>query len=317
MAPPDAPDLDVRALLRSAHAPRVGLPGQRVFARAFVPAFLLFTLLPWYSPAPSATALAARTSFVLLLSMVLIWCAEQLYPVRREWNARGGSGWRALLRDFIYLFGVTQLTALLVRAVEPHLSWLCREAGLRPLWPTGAPLTLKVALAFLLMELSSYWIHRAAHRFTPLWQFHSTHHVIAELNGLKSVRTHPVDNLVFYMCRTAPLLLLGAGTEELVAATYFGGVLGILSHANIQVRHPWLGWVLNLPDCHVLHHSAEVEESQSNFGCHTVLWDRVFRTYRAPREGPLTLGVHPLGARTLWQELAWPLYRSVSAPPRS
>ena len=309
-----------------ARTPRVSrplAPGHALFRCLFVPALLGLSLVPWlFSPRPGQWALASTsrpgaTAMVLLLSMLLIWLAEQLYPQNPGWNARlfsDPSGWRRLGRDAIYLFGVTQLTAYLLVATGPLLESAVALAHVRALWPAGAAFPVKVLLAFFLAEFFSYGFHRAAHRSRILWQFHSTHHFLTELNGLKSVRTHPVDNLLFYVCRTAPLLLAGAGAEELVAATFFGGVLGILAHANLRVSDWGLGLLVNFPQVHAVHHSAKLAESNCNFGCHTVLWDRVFRTYqRAPVD--LVLGVAPVGPRSLWQELAWPFFRWVS-PPR-
>jgi len=178
------------------------------------------------------------------------------------------------------------------------------------LWPASLPFAARVALVFLIVELFSYWYHRAAHRFAFLWGFHSTHHVLTVVTGLKALRTHPIDNALFYIPRTLPLVFIGAGAEELLAATWFGCVLGILSHANIDVQDGGLGWFVNLPRFHLVHHSSNLEESNSNFGCHTVLWDRVFGTFRASK-GEALIGVTPVRVRTLWQELIWPFYRSV------
>ncbi len=290
------------------------MPGRALFRHLFVPALLAFSLMPWLTRSRdgawgwSAAARPGATALVLAVSMLGIWMAEQIFPRHPEWNARlfadAGRGWRRLGRDCFYLFGVTQLTALLLSAVDPLLA----NVRFAQAWPSGAPFAARVALAFFAVELCSYWIHRAAHRSRLLWQFHSTHHLVTELNGLKSVRTHPVDNLVFHVCRTVPLLALGAGPDELVAATYFGGVLGILAHANLDLSDRGLGLVFNLPHVHAVHHSADLAESNSNFGCHTVLWDRVFRTYRLPVGAPV-IGVAPVGPASAWQELVSPFFR--------
>lgn len=286
----------------------IAAPGHAVFRPLFLPALLCFSLTPWLVP-PAARAGAMAT--VLALSMLFIWMAEQLYPINREWNARlsAPGGALRLLRDGIYLFGVTQLTAYLIAASEPWLR--VGFAGPLVAWPASAPFVVRVLLAFLAIELFSYWVHRAAHRFALLWQFHSTHHFVTELNGLKSVRTHPVDNVVFYVARTVPLVIVGAGIDEVVAATYFGGVLGIFAHANVSVSARGLGLFFNFPQTHAAHHSSVLAESNTNFGCHTVLWDRVFGTWCAAPAAPVALGVAPVGRRTLWQELIWPFYRRV------
>src|SRR5439155_13982721 len=82
-------------------------PGHAVFRHLFVPVLLGLSLTPWLAP-PSARPGAMAS--VLLLSMLFIWMAEQRYPINREWNARllAPGGALRLLRDGIYLFGVTQ-----------------------------------------------------------------------------------------------------------------------------------------------------------------------------------------------------------------
>lgn len=40
-----------------------------------------------------------------------------------------------------------------------------------------------------------------------------------------------------------------------------------------------------------------------NFGCHTVLWDRVFRTFDDGAQAPGALGVKTDAPRSVWREL--------------
>jgi sterol desaturase/sphingolipid hydroxylase (fatty acid hydroxylase superfamily) len=262
------------------------------------------------------------TSSVLLLSIVLLWCAEQAHPANPEWNyrllapgERGWSGWERLGRDLLYLFVVTQVTALLIFLTSSQLESALKSRGFgfgisHSLWPDALPFPLRVLLAFLLMELSSYWLHRAAHCSGFLWRFHSTHHAVTELTALKALRTHPLDNVLFYVARYVPLLLLGAGSEEVVTVVYFGAILSLLAHSNIDVAEGVLGLVVNFPRYHSVHHAADLAASGSNFGCHTILWDRLFGTFRRPAEGSWAVGMQPVGTRTLWQELIAPLYRA-------
>jgi sterol desaturase/sphingolipid hydroxylase (fatty acid hydroxylase superfamily) len=266
--------------------------------------------------ARSANLGVGAVSLGLLAWIVLIWCAEQIYPANEAWNYRllssGALGWNRLRRDLFYLFYVTFGTTLLLDFTSARIRAAIERVGDHfVVWPRGAPLALRIGLAFLLVELLSYWFHRAAHRFRFLWQFHSTHHVVTELGGLKATRTHPIENLLFYLVRCAPLMLIGAGSEELVGAISLGSFLGILAHANLSLAEGPLGLVINFPRYHAVHHSSRWEESQSNFGCHTILWDRVFGTFRRCAIEPLEIGVQPLGRRSLWQELGWPFYRWV------
>lgn len=298
---------EFQAALRARAAPR-RFPGLAVFRILFVPLLILGV--------GGALLWRPVVALVLPVSIAVIWLMEQLYPARPEWNPRpfsqGAGGLKPLGRDAVYLFGVTALTTFVLRISDLQMKPLLAGAHLPVLWPSALPLALKAVLAFLLVELASYGVHRAAHRIPLLWQFHSTHHGVTELNALKALRTHPVDNLVFHVFRVAPLWVLGAGLEELVVALSFGGVLGVLAHANLDVSDRWLGAFFNLPRAHAAHHSLRFKESNSNFGCHTVVWDRVFRTHRAEAVGVVVLGMNPSTPRSLWQELAWPFYRSVT-----
>jgi len=295
----------------------------------FVPALLAISVVSWMHHAQAEAYLRrARwgidfTTAALLASIALIWLAEQLYPAHPEWNYNVAQdparGLDRLGRDLFYLTLVTLLNGLITGALAARLAGWAHGLGrgfdaARALWPSSWPFAVRVLLVFAIVELFSYGYHRAAHRFEILWGFHSTHHVLTEVTGLKALRTHPVDNALFYLPRTLPLLLLGAGAAEVVAATYFGCVLGVLSHANIDVSVRGLGWFINFPSYHAIHHSSALEESNANFGCHTVLWDRVFGTFRATK-GVAPVGVSPVRARTLWQELAWPLYRPITIDP--
>jgi sterol desaturase/sphingolipid hydroxylase (fatty acid hydroxylase superfamily) len=275
----------------------------KVFRHGFVPALLAAVV--------ACFVFHVTLEWMLLLVILGLGVAERFSPFREDWKYQFGTvlGWAQIFRDVFYLLIVTQLSALLIAAAAYGLRKL-GGFGIG-LWPLGARLGVRIVLAFFLVELFSYWLHRACHRLPLLWQFHSTHHAITELSGLKSLRTHPVDNALFYVARSVPLLLLGANPEELVAATYFGSILGILAHSNIDVADGFLGVVVNYPRFHTVHHSSALPESNSNFGCHTVLWDRIFRTFRREPLAPLLLGVTPVRTRTLWQELVWPFYRRI------
>ena len=44
------------------------------------------------------------------------------------------------------------------------------------------------------------------------------------------------------------------------------------------------GLVFTTPTWHQVHHSLKLEQSNSNFGCVVILWDRVFGTFDGSRE---------------------------------
>ena len=52
-----------------------------------------------------------------------------------------------------------------------------------------------------------------------------------------------------------------------------------LCHANLPLRPGLFGWFFNTPEWHQLHHSLNYDESNTNYGCTLIIWDRIFGTY--------------------------------------
>ena len=64
-----------------------------------------------------------------------------------------------------------------------------------------------------------------------------------------------------------------------------------------------IGWVLTTNNYHIRHHSTVLEESNTNYGCSAILWDRVFGTFS---EGPVVdAGIGPTEPST-WRKLLMP-----------
>ncbi|MGV3624451.1 MAG: sterol desaturase family protein [Archangium sp.] len=276
-----------------------------MFRHLFVPTLLVFATVGWWQRDAIHTATHLDASLVIFTgTMLIIFVAEQFFPARSEWNygftTNGVRAMQRFSRDFVYVMFVTVLSVLAIHFVAAPIEALTLNVSL---WPTSAPAPLRIALAFLVMEVGNYGFHRLAHRVPILWRFHATHHVITELTGVKSLRTHPIDNVLFHLVRTVPLLMLGASADDLAAATYFGAVLGILSHANLELAHAPLGWFINFPRFHAVHHAEDATRAQKNFGCHTVVFDRLFGTFDDGADQPQTLGVTTKEPRSLWREL--------------
>ena len=74
----------------------------------------------------------------------------------------------------------------------------------------------------------------------------------------------------------------------------------MFNHGNVRLPAAldrWLRLILVTPDMHRVHHSVEIDESNSNFGFNLPWWDRLFGTYRAqPRAGheEMKIGVEHL-----------------------
>ncbi|MGH8585497.1 MAG: sterol desaturase family protein [Gammaproteobacteria bacterium] len=60
---------------------------------------------------------------------------------------------------------------------------------------------------------------------------------------------------------------------------------------NIDVRSGWLQRIINGPEAHRWHHSADGTDGSFNFGTKLSIWDWLFGTMRIPRHKPRAYGL--------------------------
>jgi sterol desaturase/sphingolipid hydroxylase (fatty acid hydroxylase superfamily) len=142
---------------------------------------------------------------------------------------------------------------------------------------------------FVAIDLAEYLSHRAAHERPMLWAMHAVHHQSPEYNLSLNFRVGvlgPFTALPFH------LLLAAAGVPIVMFAVLLpiqaAGM--ILTHARYPGTLGPLGWLLNAPAWHRVHHSAEQVHRDRNYGAVLIVWDRLFGTFTdgalvAPRWG--------------------------------
>jgi sterol desaturase/sphingolipid hydroxylase (fatty acid hydroxylase superfamily) len=123
-----------------------------------------------------------------------------------------------------------------------------------------------------------YWWHRARHDLTFLWRVcHQVHHSPARIELLTAFYKHPVEIAADSMIASALMFLfLGASPT---AGAWFNvfAVLGeYFYHSNLSTPH-WIGYFLQRPEHHSIHHQLDVHGF--NYGDIT-WWDRLFGTFQ-------------------------------------
>lgn len=244
---------------------------RRLLALAVTPGVLFASLfVAWV-----ARDMAAAVPLAVLVGGALIALAEWLTPHTPAWAPRR----RALAVDAVHAVVTSRLVSPAV-----HASLLVLLGGLaRPsdLW-VWLPLPAQVALAVLVADLGAWAAHRLMHLTDWGWRVHAVHHSSTALNLLASTRTHPLNAALTGGAELLPLLALGLPAPALQGWTVIKVVNGLLQHANVRVEGGWLeGW-LSTARAHRWHHSARLEESNTNFGNTTMVWDRLFGTWFDP-----------------------------------
>ena len=147
--------------------------------------------------------------------------------------------------------------------------------------------SVRVALAFLLLDAWNYGWHWLNHRFPILWRFHRIHHSDPVMDVSTATRFHFGEIAISATLRLPLIPILGVPIEGLILYDVILLLATQFHHANLSLPAP-IDWLLRFalvsPDMHKLHHSREKLETDSNYASVLSLWDRLFRTYREKKD---------------------------------
>jgi len=142
------------------------------------------------------------------------------------------------------------------------------------------------------------WVtHLLMHKVPLFWRVHRVHHTDTELDVSTTVRFHPFEFPIALVVGAPLILVLGPSPWVLLAYEVLDAAVTVFSHANVELPSALdrvLRYLVVTPALHRVHHSADPEETDSNFSAVFPIWDLVFgtfrtRTARPPLEMPLGL----------------------------
>lgn len=155
------------------------------------------------------------------------------------------------------------------------------------------PPLLAALVAFVVLDLSGYWLHRAYHQFSLLWRLHRVHHCDLDLDYSTTFRHHPGEVVVSLLIIYLVMASLALAPSQVIPYVIAVKAAQLLAHANIRLN-PRTESLINLlfvtPGTHQFHHSRHQPQTDSNFGEVLTIWDRLFGTYTCPRRVPAPAG---------------------------
>jgi sterol desaturase/sphingolipid hydroxylase (fatty acid hydroxylase superfamily) len=144
-------------------------------------------------------------------------------------------------------------------------------------------------LLFFCEDFCYYWFHRLHHEVRLLWAAHVNHHSSRYFNlstALRQSWTTPITGPLFW----APLALLGFHPFMILTAQALSLIYQFWIHTEFIGRLGPLEWVLNTPSHHRVHHGANVEYLDRNYGGILIVWDRLFGSFE-PERAPVDYGL--------------------------
>ena len=135
-------------------------------------------------------------------------------------------------------------------------------------------------IAFLLYDLSYYWMHRMHHEIKILWATHSVHHHGEDYNlatALRQTSTGWLWKWIFYL----PMIILGIPGEVFVTVAGINLVYQFWVHTEHIGHLGFLEKIFITPMNHGIHHAKNKEYIDANYGGVFIIWDRMFGTYTA------------------------------------
>lgn len=220
---------------------------------------------------------------MMILPIPLLIFAERIWTKRQDWLlepkemaedafwlAFAGLVWAPILTDYYETPLSEGFKA--VRDMAPLQITLDPQSVLGLL---GAAVLVRMVSGFIY-----YWLHRVQHESVFWWRMHATHHHITKMGCMRGDRTHPLEYLALAVGTPITLALMGASDGVIAVAAAFGIWNGTLNHSNLPLRSmPVYNWIFATAEQHHAHHARALTQSNSNYGCNIILWDRLFGTY--------------------------------------
>jgi len=205
--------------------------------------------------------------------------------------------WQHVVFNLGYTVPFVFLTHLLVPPLSALTApWIAGHGGWVPIrLPDGLGWQLLQGLTFLFVfDFFYYWMHRLQHVTPWLWAQHKLHHAERSVNVTTGQRHHWLEEPLRVFIVFLPFGMLFSISPPTVGWIWSALLLwGYFIHLNLRLPFGPVTPLFTGPQLHRLHHSLKPEHTDVNFAAFFPIWDILFGTYVAPKQGewPAT-GLH-------------------------
>jgi len=217
--------------------------------------------------------------YLVPVAFLILFLLERVCPLRR---AKGRLGSRLLVNAVVSSLAIAVALTVVRPVATAVLEFVSgKEWSLTSVVSQNS--IVQAMLAFLLMDLSFYYWHRANHGWPFLWRFHNAHHVDTDLDVSTAVRFHFVEVGLSVAFRALQVMLIGGAPWVFVAYETTFQLNTLFQHSNLRLPiavERVLILILVTPRMHGIHHSKPFHETNSNWSSVFSWWDRLHGTLR-------------------------------------
>lgn len=236
----------------------------------------------WGSALLQNEASVRLVAFAVALALLL--GLQWLRPLRGD-----GRGQRRQATNLLLIALDTVLLRLAFPVLAVGLAQQLEANGFGLLPALGLPFWLDCVLAVLLLDLAIYWQHRLMHVVPLLWRLHRLHHSDTGFDVTTGLRFHPFEMALSMVYKLAVVAALGAPALAVLVFELLLSIGALFTHSDFALPPALdrrLRWLLVTPSMHRIHHSTWRPETDSNYGFHLSVWDRLFGSYRSQPRAP-------------------------------
>ena len=226
---------------------------------------------------------------VFISSLCIFSCLEYFFPFHKRELPRTNRWPHHLMMTFL-CSGAAKIMlplglAYFATLVQEHQLGLWHYLPLSP--------TLKMIFSLIILDLAIFIEHYFSHKIPFLWRFHRVHHTDIDLDTSSALRFHPLEIVFSLFYKAIIIMIFGIDLTTILLFEILLNFMALFNHSNLALPK-WLEKPLRFlvvtPQMHVIHHSTEQKESDSNFGFNLSCWDFIFKTYTHTAAKSMVIG---------------------------
>ncbi len=139
-------------------------------------------------------------------------------------------------------------------------------------------------IAFLVLDLEGYWVHRIDHEYNLFWNSHIVHHSSEEYNLACALRQSVSTFFRIFTFFLVPAALLGVPEQVIAVVAPLHLFAQFWYHTRHIGRMGFLEKIIVTPSHHRVHHAINPEYIDKNYAQIFIFWDKLFGTFQEERE---------------------------------